>query len=60
MVFLTAGTDPSLAFRMASYCFLHYGDRFRFFIDAPDDVLPTIVIQNGDKNAVRKKRKTEQ
>ena len=52
MVFLTAGTDPSLPLRMTFYCFLHYGDRFRFFIDAPDDVLPTIVIQNGDKNAV--------
>ena len=60
MVFLIAATNPSRSLGMTSYCFPHYGDRFRFFINALDDVLPTIVILNGGKNALWEKRETEQ
>ena len=59
-LFLITVIDPSLPLRMTSYCFPHYGDRFRFFINALDDVLPTIVILNGGKNALWEKRETEQ
>ena len=50
--------DPSHSLRMTPYRLPHH--RYRSFAAAQDDALPSAVILNGVKKALREKRETEQ